>query len=164
MLLTGPPRPVVASLGRARQDQTLLPRPPRSLPPPQASRMCMRVCVCVCVSHTRASLTLFTPSLLFFLILLWHFSFKQKIKTFPMATTLKASLAFLPLSHPNPCQSISRLSRKSKTNPQRSSLTGPPPSRVPPLSLPVLVCPTPTHMHARTHILSAAAGSLLRTF
>ena len=87
-------------------------------------RVC--VCVCVCVSHTRASLTLFTPSLLFFLILLWHFSFKQKIKTFPMATALKASLAFLPLSHPYPCQSISRVSRKSKTNPQRSSLTGPP--------------------------------------
>ena len=60
--------------------------------------------VCLCVSHTRASLTLFTPSLRFFLILLWHFSFKQKIKTFPMATALKASLAFLPLSHPYPCQ------------------------------------------------------------
>lgn len=120
--------------------------------------------VCLCVSHTRASLTLFTPSLRFFLILLWHFSFKQKIKTFPMATALKASLAFLPLSHPYPCQSISRVSRKSKTNPQRSSLTAtppppPPPSRVPPLSLPVLVCLHPEwserqphpHTHARTH-------------
>ena len=123
----------------------------------------MCVCVCVCVSHTRASLTLFTPSLLFFLILLWHFSFKQKIKTFPMATALKASLAFLPLS-PLPLSVHFQSQQKVKNKPTKIKPDRAPPSHVPPLSLPVLVCPTPTHMHTRTHILSAAAGSLLRTF
>ena len=134
------------------------------------ARVC--VCVCVCESHTSLSYSLHTLPPFFFLILLWHFSFKQKIKTFPMATALKASLAFLPLSHPHPCQSISRVSRKSKTNPQRSSLTGPPfpcPSTLSAclgLSPPGDKCEAapPPHMHACTHILSAAAGSLLRTF
>lgn len=104
VLLTGPPpRPVVASLGRGRQDQTLLPRPPRSLLPPQASRMCMHGCVSVCQSHTSLSHSLhplppffFNPSLAFFFQAEnKNISHGYSFESFPR---LPASFSPLPLS------------------------------------------------------------------